>query len=46
MHELPVEMTVNGRPQRGVVEPRLTLADFLREKCGQIGRASCRERVL
>jgi aerobic carbon-monoxide dehydrogenase small subunit len=37
MHELPVEMTVNGRTQRGVVEPRVTLADFLREKCGLTG---------
>ncbi|BBY81781.1 (2Fe-2S)-binding protein [Mycolicibacterium pulveris] len=37
MHELPVEMTVNGRPYRAVVEPRLTLADFLREKCGLTG---------
>ena len=31
MHELPIEMTVNGRPVEAVVEPRLTLADFLRE---------------
>ena len=37
MHELPVEMTVNGRTHQGVVEPRLTLADFLREKCGLTG---------
>jgi len=37
MHELPVEMTVNGRNYRAVVEPRLTLADFLREKCGLTG---------
>ena len=37
MHELPVEMSVNGRPHRGVVEPRLTLADFLRENCGLTG---------
>ncbi|MGY4870863.1 (2Fe-2S)-binding protein [Mycolicibacterium elephantis] len=37
MHELPVEMTVNGRTYRAVVEPRLTLADFLREKCGLTG---------
>jgi aerobic carbon-monoxide dehydrogenase small subunit len=37
MHELPVEMTVNGRTHHGVVEPRLTLADFLREKCGLTG---------
>ena len=37
MHELPVELTVNGRAHRHVVEPRLTLADFLREKCGLTG---------
>ncbi|MCV7220402.1 (2Fe-2S)-binding protein [Mycolicibacterium elephantis] len=37
MHELPVELTVNGRTYRAVVEPRLTLADFLREKCGLTG---------
>ena len=37
MHELPVEMTVNRRTHHGVVEPRLTLADFLREKCGLTG---------
>jgi len=32
-----IEMTVNGTPQRGTVEPRLTLADFLRERCGLTG---------
>ena len=37
MHELSVELTVNGRTHRHVVEPRLTLADFLREKCGLTG---------
>ena len=37
MHELPVELSVNGRPHSGTVEPRLTLADFLREKCGLTG---------
>jgi carbon-monoxide dehydrogenase small subunit len=37
MHELPVQITVNGRSQRAVVEPRLTLADFLRDKCGLTG---------
>jgi carbon-monoxide dehydrogenase small subunit len=37
MHELPVELTVNGRNHRGVVEPRITLADFLRETCGLTG---------
>jgi len=37
MHEVPVELTVNGRLHRHVVQPRLTLADFLREKCGLTG---------
>jgi len=37
MHELPIDMTVNGRPVEAVVEPRMTLADFLREKCGLTG---------
>ena len=34
---LPVEMTVNGERRRGVVEPRQTLADFLREECALTG---------
>ena len=37
MHELPVELTVNGRAHRHTVEPRLTLADFLRDRCGLTG---------
>jgi carbon-monoxide dehydrogenase small subunit len=37
MHEVTVELTVNGRAHRHVAEPRLTLADFLREKCGLTG---------
>ena len=37
MHEQIVEMTVNGRAVDAVVEPRLTLADFLRERCGLTG---------
>ncbi len=37
MHEMPVEMTVNGRAVEAVVEPRVTLADFLRERCGLTG---------
>ena len=31
VYELPIEMTVNGRPVEAVVEPRMTLADFVRE---------------
>jgi carbon-monoxide dehydrogenase small subunit len=35
--ERDIEMTVNGTPHRATVEPRLTLADFLRERCGLTG---------
>ncbi len=31
MHEVDITMTVNGVSRRGRVEPRITLADFLRE---------------
>lgn len=37
MHEWPVKLFVNGRPTEATVEPRLTLADYLREKCGLTG---------
>jgi aerobic carbon-monoxide dehydrogenase small subunit len=37
MHEWPVQVSVNGRPTRASVEPRLTLADYLRERCGLTG---------
>lgn len=37
MHELPVAVSVNGRHYQGVVEPRVTLADFLRDTCGLTG---------
>ncbi|HEY6531819.1 MAG TPA: (2Fe-2S)-binding protein [Acidimicrobiales bacterium] len=37
MSEVVVETTVNGRTYRKTVEPRLTLADFLREECGLTG---------
>jgi carbon-monoxide dehydrogenase small subunit len=37
MHELPVHLSVNGSAHRASVEPRVTLADFLREKCGLTG---------
>jgi carbon-monoxide dehydrogenase small subunit len=30
-------MSVNGIPVESIVEPRLTLADFLRERCGLTG---------
>jgi carbon-monoxide dehydrogenase small subunit len=37
VHEVPVEIVVNGEPRRLEVEPRLTLADLLRERCRLTG---------
>ena len=37
MAEHVIELTVNGRPRRATVEPRLTLADFLRERLALTG---------
>ena len=37
MHEWPVKVSVNGQPTEATVEPRLTLADYLRERCGLTG---------
>lgn len=37
MNEIPVEVSVNGRRHTATAEPRLTLADYLREKCGLTG---------
>jgi carbon-monoxide dehydrogenase small subunit len=37
MHEWPVRVSVNGVPFEATVEPRLTLADYLRENCGLTG---------
>lgn len=37
MHEQRIRLSVNGTPAEAVVEPRLTLADFLRERCGLTG---------
>ena len=37
MHELDIAVTVNGESRTARVEPRLTLADFLREVCGLTG---------
>ncbi len=34
---MPLTTTVNGERRRGSVEPRKTLADFLREDCGLTG---------
>jgi aerobic carbon-monoxide dehydrogenase small subunit len=37
MGEISTAVTVNGMTSRHTVEPRLTLADFLRERCGLTG---------
>jgi carbon-monoxide dehydrogenase small subunit len=37
MGEVEVEVVVNGETRRAEVEPRLTLADFLRERCQLTG---------
>ena len=37
MGDVQVAMTVNGVVREATVEPRLTLADFLRERCRLIG---------
>jgi carbon-monoxide dehydrogenase small subunit len=37
MHEEPVRLSVNGTAITAAVEARLTLADFLRERCGLTG---------
>jgi len=35
--EVPIEVRVNGTERRAAVEPRLTLADFLRDRCHLTG---------
>jgi carbon-monoxide dehydrogenase small subunit len=35
--DVAVQVTVNGAPRAATVEPRLTLADFLRERCQLTG---------
>jgi aerobic carbon-monoxide dehydrogenase small subunit len=37
MGETEVHLTVNGQPRHAAVEPRVTLADFLREECRLTG---------
>jgi carbon-monoxide dehydrogenase small subunit len=37
MSDVQVSVVVNGEPRRATVEPRRTLADFLREDCGLTG---------
>ena len=37
MSEMVVRMVVNGEERKALVEPRLTLADFLREQCHLTG---------
>ena len=36
MHEQPVQLSVNGTLIAASVEPRMTLADFLRDKCAWV----------
>jgi aerobic carbon-monoxide dehydrogenase small subunit len=35
--DIEIDVEVNGASRRGTVPPRLTLADFLRERCGLNG---------
>src|SRR4051794_20196712 len=37
MHDRSIRVSVNGNPVEATVEPRLTLADFLRERCSLTG---------
>ncbi|MBF6222122.1 (2Fe-2S)-binding protein [Nocardia abscessus] len=37
MTDVDIEVRINGAPRRDRVPPRLTLADYLREKCGLTG---------
>jgi carbon-monoxide dehydrogenase small subunit len=37
MAEVSLKVTVNGEPREATIEPRLTLADFLREQCRLTG---------
>ncbi|HEY1636367.1 MAG TPA: (2Fe-2S)-binding protein [Acidimicrobiales bacterium] len=37
MREVAVAMDVNAQRRQAMVEPRLTLADFIRERCGLTG---------
>jgi aerobic carbon-monoxide dehydrogenase small subunit len=37
MAEVPIEVRVNGTARPAAVEPRLTLADFLRDRCHLTG---------
>jgi aerobic carbon-monoxide dehydrogenase small subunit len=37
MADVSIEVTVNGQPRKAAVESRLTLADFLRERCHLTG---------
>ncbi|OBF59819.1 4-hydroxybenzoyl-CoA reductase subunit gamma [Mycobacterium sp. 852002-53434_SCH5985345] len=37
MREHPIQLSINGTEITAGVEPRMTLADFLRDKCGLTG---------
>lgn len=46
MERVPITVTVNGRRISAVVEPRMTLADFLREELGLTGtKVGCEHGV-
>jgi aerobic-type carbon monoxide dehydrogenase small subunit (CoxS/CutS family) len=40
MREVAVAIDVNGQRRQATVEPRLTLADFIRERCALTGPTS------
>jgi carbon-monoxide dehydrogenase small subunit len=37
MNEITVDISVNGEHRQDALEPRLTLADYVRERCGLTG---------
>ncbi|MGY4648193.1 aerobic-type carbon monoxide dehydrogenase small subunit (CoxS/CutS family) [Mycobacterium sp. URHB0021] len=45
MHDRPVQVSVNGRATEATVEPRLTLADYLRDNCGLTAPTSAANTV-
>jgi aerobic carbon-monoxide dehydrogenase small subunit len=37
IEQLPIEIVINGIPRRGLVEPRVSLVDFIRHEAGLTG---------
>jgi aerobic carbon-monoxide dehydrogenase small subunit len=37
IEQLPIEIVINGIPRRGLVEPRMSLVDFIRHEAGLTG---------